>query len=109
VFVMIKSQKSLEGGLKGSVDAILCLLWKELSEAYGCICVMVANASTSQKIQKQQASTFFCIKIDNNQPVCGVVASHKVMLKCKGLIAHLCTANKNQLIKKTETMRVNIF
>jgi len=45
VFITIKSQKSLEGGLKGSVDAILCLLWKELLEAYRRICVVVANAS----------------------------------------------------------------
>jgi len=46
--------ESLEGGLKGSVDAILCLteptpsLWKELSEVirpYGRICVVVAGAS----------------------------------------------------------------
>jgi len=67
----------------------------------------------SDKQYKKQASTFSVgkIKIDNNQPVHGVVASYKAMLKCKPLFSHLCTAenfNKKDRNYKSPSIKLKI-
>jgi len=58
------------------------------------LCAAEKSSDKKYKNNKHQHFSVGKIKIDNNQPVCGMVASCKVMLKFKHLFSCLLAAGK---------------